>query len=70
MTHLLNDDLAAVRARLRLHSSMGPDQRCAVAGFDGTASSAAARAYARGWAERNHGAGGRSRRRGRGSDAG
>lgn len=56
MTHLLNDDLAAVRARLRLHSSMGTDQRCAVAGFDGTASSAAALAYARGWAERNHGA--------------
>ena len=56
MTHLLNDDLAAVRARLQLHSGMGPDHRCAVAGFDGTASSAAALAYARGWAERNHGA--------------
>jgi nucleotide-binding universal stress UspA family protein len=35
---------------------MGPDRRWAVAGFDGTASSAAALAYARGWAERNHGA--------------
>jgi nucleotide-binding universal stress UspA family protein len=56
MTDLLNHDLAVVRARLRLHSGMGADQRCAVAGFDGTASSAAALAYARGWAERNHGA--------------
>jgi hypothetical protein len=56
MAHMLNDDLAAVRARLGWHDGLAPDQRCAVAGYDGTASSAAALAYASGWAERNLGA--------------
>jgi hypothetical protein len=56
MTHLLRDDLVAVRARLGWHDISTPDQRCAVVGYDGTASSAAALAYASGWAERNLGA--------------
>lgn len=53
---LLNDDLAAVRSRLCWHSDEAPGQRCAVVGYDGTASSAAALAYASGLAERTMGA--------------
>lgn len=56
MTHLLHDDLVAVRARPGWHDLSTPDQRCAVVGYDGTASSAAALAYASSWAERNLGA--------------
>jgi nucleotide-binding universal stress UspA family protein len=56
MTHLLSDDVAAARARLGWNGGASADRRCAVVGFDGTASSAAALAYAGGWAERNHGA--------------
>ncbi|MGH8859651.1 MAG: hypothetical protein ACRDVG_00190 [Jatrophihabitantaceae bacterium] len=56
MTGLLNDDLAAVRSRLRWHSDEAPGQRCAVVGYAGTVSSGAALAYASGWAERTMGA--------------
>jgi hypothetical protein len=56
VTGLVDDDLAAVRARLRWHIGEVPNQRCAVVGYDGTMSSAAALAYAAGWAERSMGA--------------
>ncbi len=52
---LANDDVAAVRARLGWHDGARTEQRCAVTGFDASASSAAALAYASGWAERNGG---------------
>ena len=56
MTGLRNDDVLAVRNRLGWRSGGAPDQRCVVVGYDGTAPSAAALAYASGWAERNQGA--------------
>lgn len=43
-------------SRLGSHSGEAPDQRCAVVGYDGSGSSAAALAYAGGWAERNRAA--------------
>jgi nucleotide-binding universal stress UspA family protein len=55
VNRLVSDGVAAARARLRWHRGAGPHQRCAVVGFDRTASSLAAVAYAGGWAERNQG---------------
>lgn len=51
----LDDDLLAVRARIGWNGGAAPGQCCAVAGYDGSLSSAAALAYASGWARRNLG---------------
>jgi nucleotide-binding universal stress UspA family protein len=56
MADLLDGDIATLRSQLRWRRDAGRDQRCAVAGFDGSTASAAALAYASGWAERNLGA--------------
>ncbi|HJQ03565.1 MAG TPA: universal stress protein [Jatrophihabitans sp.] len=56
MSAELDDDLLAVRARLGWSSGAVPGQCCAVVGYDGSSSSAAALAYAGGWAQRNLGA--------------
>ena len=56
MSIQLDDDLLAVRARLGWNSGRAPGQCCAVAGYDGSSPSAAALAYAGGWAHRNLGA--------------
>jgi len=53
---MVNDDLSEVRRHLGWHEGVAPNQRCAVIGHDGTVSSAAALAYARGWAVRSLGA--------------
>jgi hypothetical protein len=55
VTRPVSDNVAATHARLRWHRVARPHHRCAVVGFDGTASSVAAVAYAGGWAERNQG---------------
>jgi hypothetical protein len=56
MADLMSDELTAVRARLGWRPGGSPDQRCAVAGYDGSSASGAALAYASGWAERTLGA--------------
>lgn len=55
MSAQVDDELAGVRAQLGW-STDTPGRRCAVTGYDGSSSSAAALAYASGWAERNLGA--------------
>jgi nucleotide-binding universal stress UspA family protein len=51
----LDNDLLAVRDRLGWSGGAAPGQCCAVVGYDGSSSSAAAVAYAGGWAQRNLG---------------
>lgn len=55
MSAQVDDELLGVRARLGW-STDTPDRCCAVTGYDGSSSSAAALAYASGWAKRNLGA--------------
>ena len=45
MADLMSDELTAVRARLGWRPGGSPDQRCAVAGYDGSSASGAALAY-------------------------
>jgi nucleotide-binding universal stress UspA family protein len=56
VTHQLSDEVLRACALLSWHGGATADQRCAVVGFDGSASSGEALAYAGGWAERNQAA--------------